>query len=183
MSAMRAASSVSPSSFGSTAASSPAMIWSVREYTVYPPSASGCQPAIRTGRIDAPGATPCSPPGPSEPETIPASSVPCRSGRPGIVGCGCATAPLPGLIRSMPGSRLLRRYGCEGSMPGVEQRDRDSGPVEPGNLEPAHGRRGHVERLGGLGRKRRPNRVDGRRPRGRRSRARATSGRVGSRSR
>ena len=33
-SAIRAASCVSPSAFGSTAASSPARIWSVREYVV-----------------------------------------------------------------------------------------------------------------------------------------------------
>ena len=48
-------------------------------------------------------------PGPSEPVTIPASSVAWRSGRPGIVGCGWATAPLPGLSRSMPVCTLPRR--------------------------------------------------------------------------
>ncbi len=133
---MRAASIESPSPFGSTAASSPAMIWSVREYTVYPPSAFGCQPAIRTGRIDAPGATPCSPSGPSDPVTIPASSVACRSGRPGMVGCGWATAPLPGFRRSMPGRRLSRRYGCDGSTPVSSSATVTPVPSRPGTPSP-----------------------------------------------
>ena len=64
MSATRAASCASPSPFGSTAASSPARIWSVRPYTAAPPSASGCQPADpnrdhRRARCD-----PCRPSGP-----------------------------------------------------------------------------------------------------------------------
>ena len=82
-SAIRTASWASPSPFGSTAASRPASTWSVRPYTDTPPSESGCQPATRIGRIDAPGATPWIPAGPRTPATRPASSVPWRSGRPG----------------------------------------------------------------------------------------------------
>ncbi len=44
--------------------------------STHPLCASGCQPATRIGRRNAFGATPCSPAGPSEPTTSPASSVP-----------------------------------------------------------------------------------------------------------
>ena len=67
---------------------------------------------------------------------IPANSVPWRSGRAGIVGWGCATAPLPGLIRSIPGSRLRRRYGCDGSIPVSSSATVTPVPSNPGISSP-----------------------------------------------
>ncbi len=45
---------------------------------------------------------------------------------------------------------------------GIEERDRYSGAVEAGNLEPPHRRRRDIQRLGNLRGERGPNRVDGR---------------------
>ena len=78
-SATRTASCASPSPFGSTARSRPAINWSLRPKTCDVPSAACCQPATRIGSTVAPGATPCSPPGPAAPTSRPAIAVPCCS--------------------------------------------------------------------------------------------------------
>ena len=132
-SAIRTASWASPSPFGSTAASRPASTWSVRPYTDTPPSESGCQPATRIGRIDAPGATPWIPAGPRTPTTRPASSVPWRSGRPGWVGFCSADASLPGSTMSSPGSSLPCRNGCRVSTPVSSSATVMPEPLNPGS--------------------------------------------------
>ncbi len=116
-SATRTASCASPSPFGSTARSSPAITWSVRAKTKSRPSAPACQPATRIGRSVAPGATPCRPPGPPAPTRIPASSVPCRSVCDGSWGSARAVASSVWSTMSMPGRTLPRRYGCASSTP------------------------------------------------------------------
>ena len=79
---------------------------------------------------------PWSPPGPSEPATTPASSVPWRSGRRGIVGCGCAMAPLPGVMTSMPDVTLSRRNGCDWSTPVSSSATTTPRPSSPGTPSP-----------------------------------------------
>ena len=104
---------------------------------------------------------PCSPSGPSVPAMIPASSVAWRSGRPGIVGCGCAIPPLPGVITSTPESDATPEVRMRGVDARVEQRDGDARAVETVDLEVGDGRRQHASaRLGRLRRVRDPHRVD-----------------------
>ena len=116
-SATRAASWASPSSFGSTARSRPARIWSLREYSAQRPVASSCQPATRIGRIAAPVATPDSPDGPPAPTSRPAICVPWRSRCAGSSGLRAARAPGSPPTMSIPGLIRPRRYGVALSTP------------------------------------------------------------------
>ena len=81
------------------------------------PRRPAATPRRGSGAMDAPGATPWSPSGPRDPATRPASSVPCRSGRPGSVGFCSAEASLPGSSSSMPGTSARWRYGWRVSTP------------------------------------------------------------------
>ncbi len=116
-SATRTASCSSPSPFGSTARSSPAISWSLRPYTSSRPSAAACQPATRIGRIVDAGAMPRRPSGPFEPARMPASSVPCCSICERSSGFARAEASESRSRTSMPGSTWPWRYGCPRSTP------------------------------------------------------------------
>ena len=116
-SATRTASCASPSSFGSTARSSPAISWSLRAYTASVPL-GGLLPAgdanRQHGRARRDAVQPAGPP---EPTRIP--RAPCRGARRCDGSCGfeCASRRRCRSTTSIPGSDRPRRYGCERSTP------------------------------------------------------------------
>ena len=104
-------------------------------------------PRRGSGAPIAPGATPWIPAGPRTPTISPASSVPCRSGRPGCGRVLLRVGVAPGLEHVQAGQEAPLQERVARVDAGVEQRDRDAGAIDARerDLDPSSApRREHV---------------------------------------
>ncbi len=83
----------------------------------------------------APGATPCRPPGPPAPTSMPASSVPCRSICAGSCGFARAVASRLGRRRRSRAATRPPRYGCVASTPVSSSAIVTPRPSKPGSAD------------------------------------------------
>ena len=136
----------------------------------------GCQPATLIGMTEAPGATPWIPPGPPEPASTPASSVPCLSTSVRFCGSslgGRRSRPADDVDALLDPVAEIRVLEVDA---GVEQRDRDPGPIVARQRDPGEPRPLLPRRSGGSSPDTRLERERRRRPPGC---ARAAAGRAG----